>query len=120
AWYLKCNVYLLIKKLHLVSWVGCVQLLGCSSNGIWFSDDLFLLFKQHDSFRANGGWCTAAVSVFFIIFKILGFRRPLVFWFCAACMGFGLAVLLRQNQVVFSNSCHINDVMLYNNNLFEI
>ena len=29
--YLKCNVYLLIKKLHLVSWRGCVQLLGCSS-----------------------------------------------------------------------------------------
>ncbi|OFT22439.1 hypothetical protein HMPREF3066_07400 [Neisseria sp. HMSC03D10] len=23
AWYLKCNVYLLIKKLHLVSWRGC-------------------------------------------------------------------------------------------------
>ena len=31
AWYLKCNVYLLIKKLHLVNWRGCVQLLGCSS-----------------------------------------------------------------------------------------
>ena len=28
---MKCNVYLLIKKLHLVSWRGCVQLLGCSS-----------------------------------------------------------------------------------------
>ena len=40
--------------------------------------------------------------------------------FFAVCMGFGLAVLLRQSQVVFSNSCHINDVMLYNNNLFEI
>ena len=31
AWYLKCNVYLLIKKLHLGGWRVCVQLLGCSS-----------------------------------------------------------------------------------------
>ena len=34
AWYLKCNVYLLIKKPHLVSWRGCptfgVQFRVCS------------------------------------------------------------------------------------------
>jgi len=72
------------------------------------------LFKQHDSFRANGGWCAAAVSVFFIIFNILGFRRPLVL----RCLyGLWLGCFAASNAICFLNSCYINDEMLYNNSL---
>ena len=67
--------------------------------------------------KQTGGWRAAAVSVFFIIFKILGFRRPLVF----CCLyGFWFGCFAAPNAIRFLNSCHINDVMLYNNNLFEI
>lgn len=68
-----------------------------SENHIAFSDDLFCCLGNMIRSKQTGGWRAAAVSVFFIIFKILGFRRPLVF---AVCMGLGLAVLPYQMRFV--------------------
>jgi hypothetical protein len=64
--------------------------------------------------KQTGGWCAAVVSVFFIIFKILGFRRPLVFH----CLyELWLDCFSASNAIYFLNSCYINDEMLYNNSL---
>ena len=85
-----------------------------SENHITFSDDLFCCLGSMIRSKQTGGWCAAVVSVFFIIFKILGFRRPLVFH----CLyELWLGCFSASNAIYFLNSCYINDEMLYNNSL---
>ena len=50
-------------------------------------------------------------------FQDIGFQTTFGF----RCLhGLGVGCFAAPNAIRFLNSCHINDVMLYNNNLFEI